>query len=123
MDIEQDLVQGLYFDFAQLMHFARKVLAVKFAKELSPKQRIEYINDWKTIAVRYAYEWMDGFIEGIVRYSDVSWIEIFGPYEDNPQPFFKAMAKFSEILNEAERKKDEDLKRRIKEGKIEFESF
>ena len=120
LDLEQTLTLELRRDFVQLMHFARKVLAVKYAEELSPKKRIEYIENWKREAVSYASEWMDSFIEGIVQYSDASWKDIFGSYEDDPTPFFKAVTIFSEKLDLAEQKRNAKLKQKNKKKKIEL---
>ena len=81
LGIEQSIVQWLHHSLKVLMHFSRKILDVRFAEKLSPQQRIEYTNNWKSEAKCYASEWMDGFIEEIIQYSDESWIDIFGSYE------------------------------------------
>ena len=104
LDIEQNLVQWFEYLIRRVMYFARKILELRFTDELSPKQKIEYTENWKREAKRYGSEWMGDFVEEIVRYSDESWIDIFGSYEDDPEPLIKAMVKFSEIVNEAEKK-------------------
>lgn len=109
LDIEQNLVQWLHHRLRMEMHFARKTLAVRFTKELTPKQRIEYINNWKMQAVNYASEWMAVFIEEIVHDSEASWIDIFGTYEDDLKDLINAVAKFTEIINKAEKKQNEKL--------------
>ena len=108
LDMEQSLVEWFHHSLKVVMHFARKILDVRFAEELSPKRRIDYTDSWKREAVRYASEWMDAFVEYIIPNNDVSWREIFGTYEDNPKDFIEAMAKFSEILNEAEKNNNEE---------------
>jgi len=106
LDVEQSLVQWFCHSLKVIMHFARKTLNVRFAEELSPITRIEYTDNWKSEAVEYASEWMDGFIEWIIQGSDASWIEIFGSYEDDPKPFLQAMVKFSEMIDEGKKKSD-----------------
>ena len=107
LDLEQMLTKGLYGDFRQLMRFARKVLDVRYTKKISPKERIEHIENLKSEAISYATDWMDSFIEGIIRYSDKSWVDIFGLYEDDPAPFFKAITIFSEKLDNYELQREE----------------
>ena len=106
LGIEQSLVQWFHHSFKVLMHFARKILDLRFAKELSPKQRIEYTDYWKSEAVSYASKWMDGFMEEFIQYSNESWIEVFGKYEDNPKQFLQAMVKFSEIIGQSKNESD-----------------
>ena len=106
LGVEQSLVQWFHHSLKVLMHFSRKILNVRYAKELTPKQRIEYTNNWKNEAKNYACEWIDGFIEEIIQYSDETWINIFGSYEDNPKPLLQAMLKFSGIIDEAKKKRE-----------------
>lgn len=108
LDMEQDLVWGINRHIVNLMHFARKTLNVKFAEDISPKQRIEYIDNWKREAKRYASEWIDSFIETIVLYSEPSWVKIFGEYESNPAPFYKALSKYADIIEEAHKREEEE---------------
>jgi len=110
LDVTQSLVYDFYHYFAWLMHLARKTLDAYFAKELSPKQRIQYVNNWKKSAVDYASEWVEEFIEWIVRYGQESWRDTFGSFEDNPNPFFKAVFKYTEIMENA---KKEQIMRQI----------
>jgi len=98
LDIEQILVVYFHHSLRVLMHFARKILDVRFAKELSPKRRIEFTENWIREAKLYATEWMAGFIDDIILNSNASWMEIFGTYEDHPKDLIKAMAKFSEMI-------------------------
>ena len=110
LDVEQSLVQWFHHSLKVVMHFARKILDVRFAEELSSKRRIEYTENWIEAAKYYASDWMVGFIDYIIPNSDASWLEMFGTYEDDPEAFIKAMAKYSEIVNEAEKKEIEDDK-------------
>jgi len=123
LDSEQALIEWFYRSLKVLMHFTRKILDVRFAEELSSKRRIEYTENWKKEAVSYASEWMDGYVEDVILHSDASWVEVFGSYEDNPKSLLQAMVKFSEIVDEASKKKERELERKMKSGEIETYDF
>jgi DNA-binding transcriptional ArsR family regulator len=106
LGVEQSLVQWLHHSLKVLMHFSRKILDVHFAENISPKQRIEYADNWKQEAMSYGSKWMDGFIDELILYSNESWVEIFGSYEDCPTPLLQAMVKFSKTIDEKRAKRE-----------------
>ena len=114
LDIEQEMIRWFYKDIWVFMHIARKIMQIK--NELPKKKAQQYIKDWIVVAMHRASEGMKNSLEWIAKEGEKSWINIFGKYEDDPEPFIKALWKYAEMLKKIE----EEEEKRIKNGKVKY---
>ena len=117
LDIEQEMVRWFYDDIWAFMHVARKIMQIK--NEVSDKRKAQqYIKEWIAFAMRKASENMKDSLKWIAEKGEKSWINIFGKYEDDPEPFIKGLWKYAEIIKKAKERREKEIEREIKEGKI-----
>jgi len=117
LDIEQEMIRWFYNDVWAFMHIARKIMQIK--NELPKEKAQRYIKEWIVLAMHRASEGMKNSLEWIAEEGEKSWIDIFGKYEDDPEPFIKALWKYAEILKKAEKEEE----RRFREGKVRVVKF
>lgn len=121
LDIEQEMIKWFYDDIWMFMHFARKIMQIK--SELPKEKSQKYIKDWIVFVIYKASERMKNSLQWIAERGEESWINIFGKYEDDPEPLIKALWKYAEKLKEIEEKEEKRIEERIKEGEVKRISF
>lgn len=110
LDIEQEMIRWFYNDIWTFMHFARKIMQIK--KELPKEKAQKYIKDWIVVAMHKASDGMKNSLQWIAEEGEESWINIFGRYEDDPEPFIKALWKYAEMLKKNGERRRKENKRK-----------
>ena len=115
LDIEQQIIIWFYDDIWLFMHFARKIMQIK--NELPKQKARHYIKEWIAQAMHITSRNIKDSLEWIAKKGEKHWENIFGKYEDDPEPLIKALWKYAEMLKKAREKREKEIERLEKEGK------